>query len=302
MRHQGAHMTRVSVLAAAVLLTVPASAAHAQEHAHAQGAPTEKLGTVHFATSCSPAVAPQFDRAVALLHSFEFGASIRAFNDVLLADSTCAMAYWGIALSRWTNPMAAGNRPIALLQQGKQAVDAAARLGVNASERERGYIHAVGQLYDDFQHRDQRTRIVAYANAMNELVLHQPADTEAMIFYAISLTASALPTDKTYTNQLKAGSILEPLWAKQPNHPGLAHYIIHTYDNPALADKARAAAQRYASIAPSAAHALHMPSHTFTRLGMWEESVDANNRSMKVALSTGSIAETLHAADYAMYA
>jgi hypothetical protein len=137
---------------------------------------------------------------------------------------------------------------------------------------------------------------------MNELAISQPADTEAMIFYAISLTASASPTDKTYANQLKAGSILEPLWAKQPNHPGLAHYIIHTYDYPALADRARAAAQRYASIAPSAAHALHMPSHTFTRVGMWEESVDANNRSMKVALSTGSIAEALHAADYDMYA
>jgi hypothetical protein len=137
---------------------------------------------------------------------------------------------------------------------------------------------------------------------MNDLVMQQPADTEAMIFYAISLTASAPPTDKTYANQLKAGSILEPLWAKQPNHPGLAHYIIHTYDYPPLADKARAAAQRYANIAPSAAHALHMPSHTFTRVGMWEESVDANNRSMKVALSSGSIAEALHASDYAMYA
>jgi hypothetical protein len=167
---------------------------------------------------------------------------------------------------------------------------------------ERGYIHAVSRLYDDYEHKDQRTRIVAYERAMNELVVQQPADTEAMIFYAISLTAAAPPTDKTYANQLKAGAILEPLWAKQPNHPGIAHYIIHTYDYPALADKARAAAQRYASIAPSAAHALHMPSHTFTRVGMWEESVKANNRSMTVALSGGSIGETLHAADYAMYA
>jgi hypothetical protein len=137
---------------------------------------------------------------------------------------------------------------------------------------------------------------------MNELVMRQPADTEAAIFYAISLTASASPTDKTYANQLKAGAILEPLWAKQPNHPGLAHYIIHTYDYPALADKARAAARRYASIAPSAAHALHMPSHTFTRVGMWEESVATNNRSKKVALAGSSIAEALHASDYAMYA
>jgi hypothetical protein len=302
MKQQGAHMTRVSAVAVAVFLTTTAFAAYSQEHEHPQGALTEKLGTVHFATSCSPKVAPQFDRAVALLHSFEFGASIRGFNEVLATDSTCAMAYWGIALSRWTNPMAAGNRSAAQLQQGNQAVDAAMRLGDHASERERGYIHAVGQLYDDFEHKDQRTRVVAYSNAMNELAIRQPADTEAMIFYAISLTAAAPPTDKTYANQLKAGAILESLWAEQPNHPGIAHYIIHTYDYPALADKARAAAERYATIAPSAAHALHMPSHTFTRVGMWQESVDANNRSMKVALSTGSIAETLHAADYAMYA
>jgi hypothetical protein len=302
MEQQGAHMKRVSVAAVAVLLALPALAAYPQNHVHTDAAAAERLGTVHFATSCSPSVAPTFDRAVALLHSFEFGASIRGFNEVLAGDSTCAMADWGIALSRWSNPMAAGNRSAAQLQQGKQAVDAALRLGSHASERERGYIHAVGQLYDDFEHKDQRTRIVAYEHAMNDLTISQPADTEAMIFYAISLTASAPPTDKTYANQLKAGRILEPLWAKQPNHPGLAHYIIHTYDYPALADKARAAAQRYASIAPSAAHALHMPSHTFTRVGMWEESVDANNRSMKVALSTGSIAEALHAADYDMYA
>jgi hypothetical protein len=295
-------MTRVCSVAAAILLTVPAFAAYPQDHAHAGDTGAEKLGTVHFATSCSPSVAPRFDRAVALLHSFEFGASIRGFNEVLAADSTCAMAYWGIALSRWSNPMAAGNRSVAQLQQGRQSVDAATRLGSQASERERGYIGAVGQLYDDFEHKDQRTRVVAYANAMNELAMRQPADTEALIFYAIALTASAPPTDKTYANQLKAGRILEALWLKQPNHPGLAHYIIHTYDVPALADKARAAAQRYASIAPSAAHALHMPSHTFTRVGMWQESVDANNRSIKVALSNGAVGEALHASDYAMYA
>ena len=295
-------MRRLSFAANAVFLTLFALAASAQEHVHPPAAPAGEFGTVHFATSCNPKVAAQFDRAVALLHSFEFGASIRTFNEVLAADSACAMAQWGIALSRWTNPMAAGNRSVAQLQQGKQAADAATRLAAQASERERGYISAVGKLYDDFEHKDQRTRIVAYEHAMNELVMRQPADTEALIFYAIALAASAPPTDKTYANQLKAGSILEPLWAKQPSHPGIAHYIIHTYDNPALADKARAAAQRYASIAPSAAHALHMPSHTFPRVGMWEESVNTNSRSMKVALSTGSIAEALHASDYAMYA
>ena len=291
---------RASAVAAALFIAVPSLTANSQEHAHANVA--ERLGTVHFATSCNPAVAARFDRAVALLHSFEFGASIRAFNDVLATDSSCAMAHWGIALSRWTNPMAAGNRPVALLQQGRQSVDAALRLSDHASERERGYIRAVSQLYDDFEHRDQSERLLAYARAMNDLAAGQPADTEATIFYAISLVASASPTDKTYANQVKAGRILESLWAKEPNHPGLAHYIIHAYDYPPLADKARAAARRYATIAPSAAHALHMPSHTFTRVGMWRESVDANNRSIDAALSTGSIAEALHAADYSMYA
>ncbi|MDB4869233.1 MAG: repeat-containing protein [Gemmatimonadales bacterium] len=294
-------MKRVSVAAAAVVLSLRVQPASAQEHAHPRVAPGD-FGTVHFATSCNPEVTPQFDRAVALLHSFEFGASIRTFNEVLAADSTCAMANWGIALSRWSNPMAPGNRSVAQLQQGKLAVDAANRLATHASERERGYIRAVGMLYDDVEHKDQRTRVVAYEHAMNDLAVRQPADTEALIFYAIALAASASPTDKTYVNQLKAGSILEPLWVKMPNHPGLAHYIIHTYDYPALADKARAAAERYASIAPSAAHALHMPSHTFTRVGMWEESANTNIRSMKVAVSTGSIAEALHASDYAMYA
>lgn len=292
-------MTRSS-LAAALAVAIAAPAAMSQ-HQHAPAA-AERLGTVHFPTSCSPKVRSQFDRAVALLHSFEFGASIRAFNEVLAADSTCAMAHWGIALSRWTNPMAAGNRSVALLRQGKQSADAALRLSAAATDRERGYIAAVSQLYDDFEGKDQGTRILAYERAMNELAAKHPEDTEARIFHAIALAASASPTDKSYAKQLKAGSVLETLWEKQPDHPGLAHYIIHSYDYPALADKARAAARRYSVIAPSAAHALHMPSHTFTRVGMWEESIHTNKRSGDVALTSGSIAEALHAADYRMYA
>lgn len=294
-------MKLVYLVAAGALLILPATIAFPQDHSHTAEANTHGLGTVHFGTSCSPAVARQFDHAVALLHSFEFGASIRTFNEVLAADSTCAMAYWGIALSRWTNPMAPGIRPGPALQLGLQAVDAATRVGIHTTERERSYVNAVGQLYQDYEHRDQKTRVLDYARAMERLSMQQPADTEAIIFYAISLTASASPTDKSYANQLKAGKILEDLWPKQPNHPGIAHYIIHTYDYPPLAMKARAAAQRYAAIAPLAAHALHMPSHTFTRLGLWQKSVDTNRESMKIALSTGSIAEALHAADYAMY-
>ena len=198
--------------------------------------------------------------------------------------------------------MAAGLRSSAQLKQGSEAVAAAVRLAPNASERERGYIAAVGRLYQDHERVDQPTRILAYEQAMRALAREHPADTEATIFHALSLAASAPPTDKTFAKQLEAGRILEPLWAKHPDHPGLAHYIIHTYDYPPLASKAREAARRYSSIAPSAAHALHMPSHTFTRVGLWEQSIETNNRSMRTAIGTGSIAEALHAADYAVYA
>jgi hypothetical protein len=294
-------MTRPSAAKSAALLVVLfASRVSAQAHVHSLGA-AEQLGTVHFQNSCRPATAPQFDRAVALLHSFEFGASSRAFNGVVAADSTCAMAYWGIALSRWSNPMSLNNRAPAALEPGRQAAIAALRLSGKATERERGYISAVGQLYADYEHVDQRARILAYERAMADLVARQPADTEAKIFYAISLAASAPPTDKSYANQLKAGAMLESLWVLQPRHPGLAHYIIHSYDVPALAARATAAAQRYTDIAPSAAHATHMPSHTFTRVGLWRESVNANLRSIELSRDS-SPAEALHASDYAEYA
>jgi hypothetical protein len=295
-------MTRLSTPAFALTLAlVLAPRAAAQAHSHPAGA-IEGLGTVHFETSCGPSVAPSFDRAVALLHSFEFGGAIRAFEGVLAADSTCAMAHWGIALARWTNPMSPGIRPPALLARGREASEAARRLAAGATERERGYIAAVAQLYTDDQRLDQRARVVAYERAMADLVARQPADTEAKIFYALSLVGAAPPTDKSYTRQKEAGKILESLWAEQPNHPGLAHYIIHSYDVPALAPHAAAAARRYADIAPGAAHALHMPSHTFTRLGMWEASVNTNRRSASAAMKDTSQAEALHAADYMVYA
>jgi hypothetical protein len=298
-------MTRLSrLLVATACVTLPLDVGRlaAQEHAHAGAGHAESIGTVHFPTTCTPAVAPRMDRAVALLHSFEFGATLVALDDVVASDSTCAMAYWARALARWGNPMAAGNRAPALLAQGRAAATAAERLAPHASARERGYIRAVQHLYDDYEHADQHTRAVAYERAMADLVAAKPADTEAKIFHAIALVASALPTDKTYANQIEAGRILEALWMRQPDHPGLAHYIIHAYDVPALAPRARLAARRYATIAPSAAHALHMPSHTFTRVGLWQESVETNMRSMQVASRTASIAEVLHAADYAMYA
>lgn len=283
------------------LLVLSPGVVKSQDHAHPQGG-REVLGTVHFATSCSPAIEPRFDRAIALLHSFEFGAAIKGFEEVIAADSTCAMAQWGIALSRWSNPMAAGNRSPEQLRPGRLAAETAVRLSAGATERERGYINAVAELYKDFEQLDQRTRFASYVRAMDDLSSKEVADNEARIFFAIALAASALPTDKTYANQRKAGAILEALWAKQPNHPGLAHYIIHSYDVPALAKEAAAAAKRYSVIAPSAAHALHMPSHTFTRVGMWGESIEVNLRSMEVAMRSTAIGEALHAADYAEYA
>jgi hypothetical protein len=283
--------------------TILASTAAGQQHDdHGSGA-GEHLGRVHFVTTCSPTVSGRFDRAVALLHSFEFGSAIAGFHEVLAADSTCALAYWGIALSQWSNPMAAGKKPAAFLEQGQQAAQTATRLGsLYASPRERDWIGAAGQLFADYTHTDQATRMAAYERAMREIVTRYPADTEALIFHAIALVAAAPPTDKTYSRQLEAGQILEALWATQPDHPGLAHYIIHAYDVPPLASRARAAAERYAAIAPSAPHALHMPSHIFTRLGLWQASIDANTRSLHAALSSGAFAEALHAADYAMYA
>ena len=268
----------------------------------AQDRRPEQLGTVHFPTSCAPSVTAAFDRSIALLHSFEFGAAIEGFTSVLADDPTCAMAHWGLALAAWTNPMTPNNRPVAALERGRAAVAAGSRLAANATPRERGYIEAVGRLFEDYERIDQATRIGAYAAAMHDVVVRHPDDDEAKIFYAIALTASAPPTDKTYANQLRAGAVLEELFPRLPSHPGLAHYIIHTYDVPALASQARAAALRYADIAPSAAHALHMPSHTFTRVGMWRESVDTNLRSMTAAEESGAIAEALHAADYSVYA
>ncbi len=286
---------------AVILIGLLATQSFAQAHEHPMPA-TETLGSVHFATSCSPSVASRFDRAVTLLHSFEFGSAIQGFGEVLKGDSSCAMAQWGIALSRWTNPMGSGLRSPAALEQGRRAASVATELGANATAREREYIGAVSQLYADYEHTTQAARIVAYEKAMAGVAARNPVDTEAKIFYAISLVASAPPTDKSYANQLKAGDILEALWAKEPNHPGLAHYIIHAYDVPALAPRAKAAAERYADIAPSAAHALHMPSHTFTRVGLWQASVNTNLRSIEAAQRESAFGEQLHASDYAVYA
>jgi tetratricopeptide (TPR) repeat protein len=288
---------RASVLLGFALAVLPVPL-FAQDHQHPAG---ERLGTVNFKTSCAaPAQAP-FDHAMALLHSFEFGPAIQGFNAALAADPTCAMAHWGIAISRWSNPFAATIRPPAQVQQGLEAITLA-RQANPKTERERAYIDAAARLYADAATLDQRARVIAYEKAMSALAAAYPDDPEASIFWALSLTASALPTDKTYVNQLKAGAILEKLFPAQPDHPGITHYIIHSYDVPALADRARDAALRYAKIAPAAPHALHMPSHTFTRVGAWQDSIDTNIASAEAALKNGAKAEELHALDYMAYA
>jgi hypothetical protein len=277
-----------------------AAAAAAQEHEHG-AAPAGKLGTVHFTTSCGQPAQPAFDRAVALLHSFEFGRAIEAFNQATAVDSSCAIAYWGIALSRWGNPFGVGLRSAPQLQQGRDAIERAKTIGAR-TDRERAYIDAAAKLFTDTDRVDQRTRVLAYRDAMAALAERFPEDTEAAIFYALSLTASEEPTDKTYASRLKAGAILEKLFASQPDHPGLAHYIIHSYDVPPLAAKALDAARRYAKIAPDAPHALHMPSHTFTRVGSWQESIDTNIASAIASKRDHATGEELHATDYQMYA
>jgi len=261
----------------------------------------KKLGTVHFATSCSPAAQPVFNRAVALLHSFEFGLAIEGFNATLKADSTCGIAYWGLALSAWSNPFAPGIKTAKQIETGLAAVHNGKRTG-SKTQREKTYVGAISFLYQDAAEIDQHTRLTVYRDAMKALASEYPNDIEASIFYALALAQSADPADKTYANQLAAGELLEKLARRYPNHPGPAHYIIHSYDFPPLASHALHAASSYSMIAPSAPHALHMPSHTFTRVGYWQESIDANRKSAAASRVVKAGAEELHAGDYMMYA
>lgn len=280
-----------------VALSVGPASAQMAGHDHTS---MERLGSVSFETSCNAEAQPRFNRAVALMHSFQFGPAIDGYRAALAADPSCAIAYWGIALSSWSNPFAGFKSPLQL-KQGLEAVQTGRALKAKTS-RERAYIEAVAHLYTDTAILDQDARTVAYERAMERLAADYPKDIEARIFYALALAVAADPADKTYANQLKSGAILEGLFAKYPDHPGLAHYIIHTYDEPALASRAAGAAKRYGAIAPSTPHALHMPSHTFTRIGDWQASIDTNLASATSARAAGQPADELHASDYMIYA
>jgi hypothetical protein len=293
-------MNRLVVLAITCTVLVP-SLARAQHEDHAAMAP-DKIGSasVKFATSCAPAVADDFNRAVALLHSFWFPEATKMFEGILQKDPSCAMAHWGLAMSQWGNPFG-GLRSAQVVDRGKAIIQKALTTG-SPTARERALIDAVAILYSGADPPGHRARVEAYEAAMAKIVADHPGDVELRIFYALSVTQSAMPTDKTYAKQAQAAGILEPLFKQMPRHPGLAHYIIHAYDAPPLAEKALAAARSYASLAPAIPHALHMPSHTFTRVGSWKESIETNRRSAEAARKSSGYGEELHALDYQVYA
>jgi hypothetical protein len=258
-----------------------------------------QLGTVHFETSCRPEAQKLFDGAMLYQHSFWYRASQRMFEDALKADPECGIAYWGIALSLLWNPHVV--TPAKNLADGAAAIAKGKSVDVK-SQRERDYLDALAVMYADHEKVDHRTRIQAYAKAMEQLAQRYPNDDEAQIHYALALNTSASPADKTYASQLKGAAILEPIAIRQPQHPGVSHYLIHLYDYPPIAEKGLDAARRYAKIAPAAAHAQHMPSHIFTRVGYWTESIASNVEAARVAKESKDLHDQLHAMDYLVYA
>jgi hypothetical protein len=260
---------------------------------------TEQLGRVHFETSCNAAAQKLFDRGMLYQHSFWYSAAKRTFEDAVKADPQCAIAYWGVALSYLYNPHAPP--PPENLPLGLDAVQKGKALGAK-TQRERDYIDAIAAMYVDYDKLDHRTRVQNYLKAQEQLALRYPKDDEAQIAYAITLNVAASPADKTYANQLKGAGLLEPIFKRQPQHPGVAHYLIHLYDYPPIAEKGLNAARRYAKIAAAAPHAQHMPSHIFTRVGYWKESIASNLESARIAKLDGEQHDQAHGMDYLVYA
>jgi tetratricopeptide (TPR) repeat protein len=295
------------LLGAAVAVVLAAAPAQAQDHHHHHtGTPPEQLGRVVFPVSCNAEAQQRFERAMALLHSFWWAEAQRSFDAVLDADPKCAMAYWGKAMTYRGNPY--GPPAAGAQQAGLEAAQRAAALNPPTA-REQAYIAAITELWRDHETVDLRTRSLAYEAAMQRVHERHPDDPEAAMYYAFALTANTPPTDLSFERQKRAGAILEPLFRSHPDHPGVAHYLIHTYDSPRLAHLGVEAARKYIEIAPSVPHAQHMPSHVFTRLGMWEESIEANSASAASARAyeeaQGMKAATMdrvHAWDYLVYA
>jgi Tfp pilus assembly protein PilF len=293
-------MTKLALTASAAAVALATAAAVGPLAPAASSQENDRqLGNVHFATSCDEVAQRRFDRAMRYQHSFWYRQSKELFEKVLEADPGCGIAYWGIALSLWNNPH--NPPPAPNLAPALAAIEKAKSVGAK-SERERDFINALAVLYTDYDKTDYRVRLQSYLKQMEALAAKYPDDDETQIAYAITLNVAASPGDKTYANQLKGAAILEPIFARQPQHPGVAHYLIHLYDYPAIADRGLDAARRYAAIAPAAPHAQHMPSHIFTRVGAWQDSISSNLASVKAAKADKEGGDQLHGQDYMVYA
>jgi Tfp pilus assembly protein PilF len=299
-REQEASMTgfmrSTSTLALAAAL---ASGAMALSPAAAQDESDQRLGTVHFPTSCNDTAQRRFDRAMRYQHSFWYAQAKEIFQEAAKADPECGIAYWGIALTLLNNPH--GPPPASNLPLGLEAIQKAKAIGAK-TPRERDYIDALATMYVDYDKIDHRSRVQSYLKAMEALAARYSDDDEAQIAYAITLNVAASPADKTYAKQLKGAAILDPIFRRQPQHPGVAHYLIHLYDYPPIAEKGLDAASRYSKIAPAAPHAQHMPSHIFTRVGYWKESIASNQASVRAAKADKAGSDQLHGQDYMVYA
>ena len=287
-----------TLLIAAIVCWSAAANAASGDPAHSHPTP-EKLGTVHFETSCAAVLQSQFERAVALLHSFAYDAAVKAFGAIAAQDAGCAIAHWGVAMSvfhqLWSPPGA--NE----LQLGREELLAARRIGAH-TDRERLLIDAAAVYFSDAEPAHHAVRAREYERAMESVAERFPRDDEVQLFYALALIGTAPPTDRSHANQKRAAAILEPINRREPDHPGVAHYLIHAYDSAELAPLGLSAARAYAKIAPSAPHALHMPSHIFTRLGLWDDSIESNEAARRAAREQGDVGEELHAMDYLTYA
>ncbi len=298
---------QLRVIAAGALLLLPAQLFAQADHHHHGGKPPERLGQVVFPTTCNAKAQVQFERGLALLHSFWYEEAGNSFRAVIAADSNCAMGYWGQAMSTlhplWTPPSAKES------ETALAAAERAVRLAP-AGSREADYAGAIATYYRGYTATDHRSRLIAYQTAMEKVAQRHPKDDEAQIFNALALIAVGQleADDTTYSRQRRAATILEPLFRKHPEHPGLAHYLIHAYDYPGLADRGTAAAARYSQIAPSVPHALHMPSHIYTQVGQWDHSIESNLRSAQAARTfeqkqhLGFWDQHGHALDYLVYA
>ena len=300
---------RIPVLLAAALLSLPltARADEPHDHQHDHGAASlGNIGKAHLATSCSEAAQKTIDSGVALMHSFWYAEAYKAFRRAAAEDPECGMAWWGAAMSN-LHPLWAPPTPDELAA-GKDAAERAQKAGAK-TDRERAFINAINAYYGDSDKLDHKTRMAAYEQAMAAVERDNPKDHEAAIFHALALVGTASPTDKTYAVQRKAAEILNRILPEEPEHPGIAHYLIHSFDYPELAELALPAARTYAKLAPGSPHALHMPSHIFTRRGLWDESIASNLASAEKAraynerMKPGTTAfDELHAVDYLVYA